>query len=49
MSPKDLPMERRSMIGTAAAMATGALAGCALAGTASQSPRMPFAVPVTRN
>ena len=40
-------MERRSMIGTAAAMATGALAGCALPGTASQAPRMPFAVPVT--
>ena len=40
-------MERRSMIGTAAAMATGALAGCALPGTASQSPRTPFAVPGT--
>jgi fumarylpyruvate hydrolase len=41
-------MERRSMIGTAAAMATGALAGCALPGTAAQqSARTPFAVPVT--
>ncbi|WP_088278302.1 fumarylacetoacetate hydrolase family protein [Ideonella sp. A 288] len=37
-------MDRRSMINTTATMAVGAVAGCALPGTASQAPKTPFSV-----
>ena len=40
-------MDRRSMLGNGAGIAAGALAGCALPGTASHSPRTPFTVPGT--
>jgi 2-keto-4-pentenoate hydratase/2-oxohepta-3-ene-1,7-dioic acid hydratase in catechol pathway len=37
-------MKRRSMIETSATLGLGALAGCALPGTAAQAPKTPFAV-----
>ena len=40
-------MDRRSMLNSTAAMATGAVAGCALPGTAAQGPKTPFSVPAT--
>jgi 2-keto-4-pentenoate hydratase/2-oxohepta-3-ene-1,7-dioic acid hydratase in catechol pathway len=40
-------MDRRSILHTSAAAAAGALAGCALPGTAATSPRTPFTVPAT--
>ena len=40
-------MDRRSILHTSAAAAAGALAGCALPGTAATSPRTPFSVPAT--
>jgi fumarylpyruvate hydrolase len=40
-------MDRRSALGTAATMGVGALASCALPGTAAQGPRTPFDVPAT--
>jgi len=40
-------MDRRKLFETTATLGLGALAGCALSGTASQSPRTPFAVPGT--
>jgi 2-keto-4-pentenoate hydratase/2-oxohepta-3-ene-1,7-dioic acid hydratase in catechol pathway len=40
-------MDRRSILQTSAAAAAGALAGCALPGTAATSPRTPFTVPAT--
>jgi 2-keto-4-pentenoate hydratase/2-oxohepta-3-ene-1,7-dioic acid hydratase in catechol pathway len=40
-------MDRRSILQTSAAAAAGALAGCALPGTAATSPRTPFSVPAT--
>jgi 2-keto-4-pentenoate hydratase/2-oxohepta-3-ene-1,7-dioic acid hydratase in catechol pathway len=46
---EETPMDRRSILHTsaAAAAAAGALAGCALPGTAATSPRTPFNVPAT--
>ena len=38
-------MDRRSMLNSSAAMATGAVAGCALPGTAASGAKTPFAVP----
>ncbi len=40
-------MDRRSMFSTTATMAVGAVAGCALPGTAAQGVKTPFNVPVT--
>ncbi len=40
-------MDRRSMFETTAAMGLGALAGCALPGTAQTGAKTPFAVPAT--
>ena len=40
-------MDRRSMINTSATMAVGAVAGCALPGSAAQDPKTPFTVPAT--
>jgi len=40
-------MQRRSLLGTTATMGIGALAGCALPGTAAKAVRTPFEVPVT--
>ena len=40
-------MDRRSLFNTSAAMAVGAVAGCALPGTAAVGPKTPFAVPAT--
>lgn len=40
-------MSRRKLFETSATLGLGALAGCALPGTASQTPSTPFAVPVT--
>ena len=40
-------MDRRSMLNTSATMAVGAVAGCALPGTASQAVKTPFNVPAT--
>src|SRR5262245_6313770 len=37
-------MDRRSMLSTSAAMATGAVAGCALPGQAADRPATPFEV-----
>lgn len=40
-------MDRRSMLNTSATMALGAVAGCALPGTAAQTTKTPFEVPGT--
>ena len=40
-------MDRRSILHTTAAAAAGALAGCALPGSAATVPRTPFSVPAT--
>ena len=40
-------MDRRSILNTSAAMAVGAVAGCALPGSAAPAPKTPFAVPDT--
>ncbi len=40
-------MDRRSMLNTGATMAVGAVAGCALPGTAQQGVKTPFNVPAT--
>jgi fumarylpyruvate hydrolase len=40
-------MDRRSMLNTSAAMAAGAVAGCALPGQAADAPKTPFEVPVS--
>ncbi len=40
-------MQRRSLLNTSATMAVGAVAGCALPGTAAQDVKTPFTVPAT--
>ena len=40
-------MDRRSMLNTSATMTVGAVAGCALPGTAAQDVKTPFTVPAT--
>ena len=40
-------MDRRSMLNTSATMAVGAVAGCALPGTAQQGVKTPFKVAAT--
>lgn len=40
-------LHRRSILETTATLGLGALAGCAMPGTATQAPRTPFAVPDT--
>ena len=40
-------MDRRSMFSTTATMEVGAVAGCALPGTAAQGVKTPFNVPAT--
>jgi fumarylpyruvate hydrolase len=40
-------MDRRSMLNSGATMAVGAVAGCALPGTAQQGVKTPFNVPAT--
>ena len=40
-------MDRRSLFSTSATMAVGAVAGCALPGSAAQGPKTPFTVPAT--
>jgi 2-keto-4-pentenoate hydratase/2-oxohepta-3-ene-1,7-dioic acid hydratase in catechol pathway len=40
-------MDRRSLFETTATLGLGALAGCALPGTAADKPKTPFAVPAT--
>jgi 2-keto-4-pentenoate hydratase/2-oxohepta-3-ene-1,7-dioic acid hydratase in catechol pathway len=41
---KETPMKRRSIIETTATLGIGALAGCALPGSAAQTPKTPFDV-----
>ena len=40
-------MDRRSMLNTSATMTVGAVAGCALPGTAAQGVKTPFTVAAT--
>ena len=42
-----MTMDRRSLFQTAATLGVGAVAGCALPGQASNSPKTPFTVPAT--